>query len=811
MKHFFVAVMVVFGLLFMSGPVQADVSNGLIAYYPFNGNANDESGNANNGTVNGAILSTDRFGNPNNAMSFNGINNFIDLNPTNTTVYGNNERSIFAWIKTSNGEPNCIVSTGTSGYKQAFNLVINYNSSGGIIGVMGYNNDFYPKTGKKVNDGNWHFVGVTFNKNGTLTTYVDGNSDNITTKNYSTTGNNNYIGMSNHLGGNENYFKGDIDSVRIYSRALSDSEIQELYNKKTSPTCTFNIVPATGTFPAGGDSQVVSITVSDSSCNWTTSSSLSWVNLSPTTGTGSGTVTVKVDKHTGTNTRTGKVTIAGKTYTITQSAGNGTMETISIISPVDKKPVSFGNAGSVEFMFTKVSGAAKYTLHLKLTEMLNLNATPIPIPLDLTPSSGSTAATPGFSETTLGMVYDLKLDAATWNILALYDTFWGIEAYDSAGNLIGATKDSNGSADKYLNQFKFLSSNAIVMTDPKPGGVLQKSGSAPTFKWDLYPGSASYTVILAHVGSLGFDKVIQKDNLTLNLLTMDTSTWQGMPEGTWYWSVFGYDNTGAVNPTDFTLFDFTVSSSGGTVTSSPSTPVVSSICGAYVAPGVWKEFDCYNLAAIGKTTGADPFTPSWELVGGYYTWGRKGPDSSQWHNTNTKHFAHGPIGPGSSEANDGPINDFGGSKLLFPFGGGFGSSTMTAPDVAPNGAWSDTSKTANDPCPAGYRVPTQAQWQGVVDNNTQSTVGTWSNSTTNYSSARFFSSSLMLPAAGFRNYDYSFFTDSGELKHRGGYGYYWSSSEGTGGGSWDLDFGSNTVVMKDISRGFGLSVRCVAE
>jgi len=42
----------------------------LVAYYPFNGNANDESGNGYHGTVNGATLVADRFGNPNSAYSF---------------------------------------------------------------------------------------------------------------------------------------------------------------------------------------------------------------------------------------------------------------------------------------------------------------------------------------------------------------------------------------------------------------------------------------------------------------------------------------------------------------------------------------------------------------------------------------------------------------------------------------------------------------------------------------------------------------------------------------------------------------------
>lgn len=51
---------------------QSFLTNGLTAYYPFNGNANDASGNGNNGTVNGATLTADRFGNANSAYRFNG-------------------------------------------------------------------------------------------------------------------------------------------------------------------------------------------------------------------------------------------------------------------------------------------------------------------------------------------------------------------------------------------------------------------------------------------------------------------------------------------------------------------------------------------------------------------------------------------------------------------------------------------------------------------------------------------------------------------------------------------------------------------
>jgi hypothetical protein len=70
--------------VFMCGKAFSQVpsyvpTNGLVGWWPFNGNANDESGNGNNGTNNGATLTADRFGNLSNAYSFDGVNDFIDL------------------------------------------------------------------------------------------------------------------------------------------------------------------------------------------------------------------------------------------------------------------------------------------------------------------------------------------------------------------------------------------------------------------------------------------------------------------------------------------------------------------------------------------------------------------------------------------------------------------------------------------------------------------------------------------------------------------------------------------------------------
>ena len=73
-----------------------DINSGLIAYYPFNGNANDASGNGNNGTVNGATLCADRNGNSNSAYSFDGISNNITITP-NSSFY-NNTFTYSIWV-----------------------------------------------------------------------------------------------------------------------------------------------------------------------------------------------------------------------------------------------------------------------------------------------------------------------------------------------------------------------------------------------------------------------------------------------------------------------------------------------------------------------------------------------------------------------------------------------------------------------------------------------------------------------------------------------------------------------------------------
>ncbi len=236
-------------------------TNGLVGYWPFSGNANDLSGNNNNGTVNGATLTTDRNGNANSAYSFDGINDFISLASYNFFL-GNTSRSIAFWIQTNQTQNGIPVSIGTASYNNCFN--VRYGAGApGVVGVMGFTTDYYPTTGTSIINNAWHHVVVTHNGT-TLKIYIDGILDNSSNKSYNTTGTNNFIGKSNQSGG-ESWVSGKIDNVGFWNRALTPQEITSLYNSCTTLEPTGNptqILCATPT------PTVANLTVTGTAIQW---------------------------------------------------------------------------------------------------------------------------------------------------------------------------------------------------------------------------------------------------------------------------------------------------------------------------------------------------------------------------------------------------------------------------------------------------------------------------------------------------------------------------------------------------------------
>ena len=101
-------------------------ANGLVGYWPFSGNANDISGNGNNGTNNGATLIADRFGNANSAYNFDGINDLISIPDSNTLSITNNiTMSAWVYVNSDNQNYHSILSKRLNG-NWSYNLSLSY-------------------------------------------------------------------------------------------------------------------------------------------------------------------------------------------------------------------------------------------------------------------------------------------------------------------------------------------------------------------------------------------------------------------------------------------------------------------------------------------------------------------------------------------------------------------------------------------------------------------------------------------------------------------------------------------------------------
>ncbi len=206
-------------------------ATGLVAYYPFNGNANDESGNGYNGIVNGATLVADRFNIPNRAYSFNGSTNYIEIANSNTLHLKPGSFTIAVWVNfTDYNEDNCLVFKHLYGYRTGWGIGI-YQQHARFLVDSGYTYNGIATT-ESYGDGHWHFLVGKFDGI-KQTLYVDGIPKISQNSAYILT-NNSDICIGNSVkngGGYAGYFKGKIDDVSLYNRVLTDLEIQQLYHE----------------------------------------------------------------------------------------------------------------------------------------------------------------------------------------------------------------------------------------------------------------------------------------------------------------------------------------------------------------------------------------------------------------------------------------------------------------------------------------------------------------------------------------------------------------------------------------------------
>jgi len=185
-------------------------TEGLVAYYPFNGNANDESGNGNDGTNYGATITTDRFGNENSAFSYDG-SDFVDIGiiAESYTIW-----SFCFWA-----------------YKDGTDLtkyIADKNGAGYYFGVESNEWRFKSNTASTIlaDNNTWTHICYTYDDSN-IRIYKNSESPYIQAENLDSTFPVRYLGDYEATGD----WKGKIDEVRIYNRPLSEPEIQSLYHE----------------------------------------------------------------------------------------------------------------------------------------------------------------------------------------------------------------------------------------------------------------------------------------------------------------------------------------------------------------------------------------------------------------------------------------------------------------------------------------------------------------------------------------------------------------------------------------------------
>lgn len=223
------------------------LTDSLLIYYPFTGNAMDVSGNNYHGTSNASLIS-DRFGNPNSALSFNGINQFVDF-PNLNQLKPELPVSFSFWVKYDNLSHYNQVIFNTS-FQENISSGVSFNSSassGSYAVNFGDGSQYFSSSSRRtfvsnqvIETSSWHHIVVIVESATNMTIYVDCRD---LGGNYSGSGDDLYYSNTpGSLGRHDQntgtvsayHFKGYLDDFRYYNRALTADNIMDLCNEQTS-------------------------------------------------------------------------------------------------------------------------------------------------------------------------------------------------------------------------------------------------------------------------------------------------------------------------------------------------------------------------------------------------------------------------------------------------------------------------------------------------------------------------------------------------------------------------------------------------
>lgn len=222
----------------------AAITNGLVGWWKMDGNANDSSATANNGTANLATLATGKFG---KVYTFSGASGSYVAIPKNAALNINGDITLSAWVnmaaRNTYGSPIIDKNNGTGGGQTDYLFRV---SSAGVLYLYAGNGttDYSTYSVAVIPLNEWHFVTATISST-TMTVYVDGMASGTPTTFVGTRNNSNHnLGVGSRMNSDNYYtggslynFNGSVDDVRVYNRALSPEEITTLYQGSAPPAC----------------------------------------------------------------------------------------------------------------------------------------------------------------------------------------------------------------------------------------------------------------------------------------------------------------------------------------------------------------------------------------------------------------------------------------------------------------------------------------------------------------------------------------------------------------------------------------------
>lgn len=233
MKAFLTAKFIMAAIIIAGYPQSALAQNldkDLLAYYPFNGDASDQTDNNNHGTINGATLTLDRHKRPNNAYSFDG-NDSIVVNIRKWSWDSRSSQSISVWVSFDSfgSEYNSIMNTqgdcGDFGHQLTYNKLtrtVNIHTGSACEASV------FVESPKPVFNAWYHYV-FTYS-DGYTSLFVDGKLIGTTNKHNINKPASRELFFSG-LGGSA--FHGKLDDIRIYNRVLTKDEVKSLYDIET--------------------------------------------------------------------------------------------------------------------------------------------------------------------------------------------------------------------------------------------------------------------------------------------------------------------------------------------------------------------------------------------------------------------------------------------------------------------------------------------------------------------------------------------------------------------------------------------------